>query len=97
MASHKKQDISDRHLNRDKNQDDLAILAEAIMKPKRVYVLVIDESTGEAYTLDRNYQLIDKKITAKVPENYFDVWDNYSLLATPDWALDRNMTAYWMY
>lgn len=64
------------------------------------YVVVVNKETREAYTLDRNYNLLDEKITVFHIGNIADVWHDYEVLATPEWArnaMASNFVAYWLY
>lgn len=64
------------------------------------YVVVVNKETREAYTLDRNYRLLDEKIEVFHVNNVADVWHGYEVLTTPYWArkaLADNFVAYWLY
>ena len=77
------------------------------MIKKGVYVIVIQRETGKAYTLNRNYNLLDRQLDLPLgwTPNYIELERDHSFFVTPDWARVGGkefaclpgFDAYWLY
>ncbi len=69
----------------------------------KVYVVAYDRHTYEAYTLDRDYNLISNRVNLFDCLGHLDLtqaidnWEGWACINTPEWAKNRSMMVCWMF